>query len=479
MTTSKSLLNDLETLTGKIVTIKLDAITETYTGLINNDDEYLKIGNHKIVEVDNSQYEAENELFLRLGGAALRIVHVVSSEEEETTNKIVKKIYSEKYDKIEKTLKKVARRAKKANLEFSYSFSSEKTEIIDAGYKYFDATLREYVDAKAVLTYKELTFSEIKWKNETHSLVRIIDNKEGITQHVEKVEYTERENMCDHCNTKRSRNTIYVLRQNDTDELIQVGKNCMSEYLSLDSLRQIEAATWCNFYMNEESEFDCDRTPYIEEAFDVDLILRIACHFTMKNGYKKSDEEFSTKDEVKYFLSRLTNVRMTEEERAELEAEFSEIDLITERAAASKIAFAAKEADSAFALTVNEIFEKGAITEKYVGYLACIPYLYIKQLESEKQLKEKQKSNHIGEIKERLDLTVQITSSRSFDSQFGTSYLYIMKDEAGNELKTFTGRYFAEQDKFMKIKATVKSHDEYKGIKCTMLTRMKILEIIE
>lgn len=81
-------------------------------------------------------------------------------------------------------------------------------------------------------------------------------------------------------------------------------------------------------------------------------------------------------------------------------------------------------------------------------------------------------SEYMGEIKERLrDLQVTLTAARSFDGFYGTSFVYtFMYGE--NVLVWMTSSYkdIEVGDHYI-LTGTVKSHDEYKGVKQTKLSR--------
>ena len=48
-----------------------------------------------------------------------------------------------------------------------------------------------------------------------------------------------------------------------------------------------------------------------------------------------------------------------------------------------------------------------------------------------------------------------------------------MEDDAGNQIKAW--KYLGEKGEEVEIKGTVKEHDEFEGVKGTVLTRISIL----
>jgi hypothetical protein len=58
---------------------------------------------------------------------------------------------------------------------------------------------------------------------------------------------------------------------------------------------------------------------------------------------------------------------------------------------------------------------------------------------------------------------------------WGTTWLYKFTDEAGNVFTWFASSPVNDEDKVLTIKDTVKKHEEYKGIKQTVMTRCRVV----
>ena len=91
-------------------------------------------------------------------------------------------------------------------------------------------------------------------------------------------------------------------------------------------------------------------------------------------------------------------------------------------------------------------------------------------------------STHVGNIGDKLTLTVDLISSFSRVFQISyrqevTSYIHKMVDSLGNVYIWKTGTEFGEEKKVV-LTGTVKEHSEYNKEKQTALTRCKVLEIL-
>lgn len=83
-------------------------------------------------------------------------------------------------------------------------------------------------------------------------------------------------------------------------------------------------------------------------------------------------------------------------------------------------------------------------------------------------------SAHIGTIGERRDFTGEIVSVFFKDDGFGG--FHTTKIRCGDDLVTYYGKQIGERGATVTMKATIKRHDEYKGIKTTVVNRPKLAD---
>lgn len=101
---------------------------------------------------------------------------------------------------------------------------------------------------------------------------------------------------------------------------------------------------------------------------------------------------------------------------------------------------------------------------------------------------------YVGEPKKRMDFTLTLVSDRTFDGYYGTTHAYQLADEDGNCIVWMTTSQFgmwvdaatygfdgngdiwayAEVGDKVTIRATIKEHSEYRGIKQTVITRAQV-----
>ncbi|MFV1457472.1 hypothetical protein, partial [Bacillus mycoides] len=86
---------------------------------------------------------------------------------------------------------------------------------------------------------------------------------------------------------------------------------------------------------------------------------------------------------------------------------------------------------------------------------------------------------YIGEIGDKLELSLTVMVSIELEGMYGYTYINKMKDEQGNLVVWKTQKNleaYADDNKKIRLKGTVKEHCEYREEKQTILTRCRLLE---
>lgn len=87
---------------------------------------------------------------------------------------------------------------------------------------------------------------------------------------------------------------------------------------------------------------------------------------------------------------------------------------------------------------------------------------------------------HVGRVGERIKLAATLERAQWRDSQWGGYWLLAFRDGAGNELVWFSGSQGAEraaklgEGAQVNLTATVKEHQEFRGVPNTKLTRASV-----
>ncbi len=141
-------------------------------------------------------------------------------------------------------------------------------------------------------------------------------------------------------------------------------------------------------------------------------------------------------------------------------------------------------------ISVKDKFDDGAALfyENYDGTVSLACTAEVKRLISEIKEKHEAESkaaagianDYFGEIGQRVTVMVKFVRLGWFETHFSyygeTVFVYTFEDDAGHVFVWKTGTGFdggIENGAELKIKATIKEHSEYDGIKQTVITRCK------
>ena len=80
-------------------------------------------------------------------------------------------------------------------------------------------------------------------------------------------------------------------------------------------------------------------------------------------------------------------------------------------------------------------------------------------------------SEFVGEIGERIELTLTVTRAIEIENNYGHSIMHIMEDDCGNVYMWTTAAKSWSEGAVKKIRGTVKDHRTYKNTKQTVLIR--------
>ncbi len=278
-----------------------------------------------------------------------------------------------------------------------------------------------------------------------------VNGQNLIHTHIEGVDFGNRDgNWCEHCNKIRRRTMTYILRKDG--EIKQVGKSCLKDFTrSSDVEFALKLWNFLAVEIVELQEEDLGELYFIPKYFGVRRVIDSAIECIKKFGYKKTDQEPSTKTE------------MIEDLRTNYEVRNGEmID--------SVINYIGKM-DGEFGHNCRVLIGAEGVGSKHFGYIAGAVSVYLKSL-------EKPESKHVGEEKVRYrDQELKVVRVTSNVSEYtGERYYFItFHNDEGNVLVWKTGSSGGfEFGKSYVVDYTVKGHSEYKGMKQTMISRVSL-----
>ena len=401
-------------------------------------------------------------------------------------------IYEGNMPKFEKALNRIKNKCEKYNCPFVYNKVGEefKTETIT---RHEDGTMLENpieitrrfiiieVEARPIVANWELVASleHTKEGNIIHSINNNIDIPER---------YYNVAPYCEHCNTNRRRKNSFIIRNIKTNEFKQVGKTCLNDFTG-----NINAEWLAQFYamFNKLAEFEAPQGGYSDNTryFSTVDLLAYTVAITNIYGYCKSGTDNATGEMVKdfYIVSECGGYPFGNERIKEKMQSVNFKVTAEDTATAQKIiAYVDSIADTNnYIHNIKTLCASDMVAYKNVNLLVSAITCYNRELErkakEDARKKEASKSNHIGNIKDRL--TINIASWRCLTSWCNcydgyhetTTFLYQFVDNAGNIFVWKTQKHFNENATLREITGTVKAHNVFRDIKQTELTRCKVM----
>lgn len=135
----------------------------------------------------------------------------------------------------------------------------------------------------------------------------------------------------------------------------------------------------------------------------------------------------------------------------------------------------AQDIDSIKSDTVVEIIRRYVVQFKADEFKAYVVEAKNKILVRDAELEAiRNKSKHFGNVGDRIELEATIVFSKGFDNFYGVTYINSLVDNDGNHF-VYRGNELGNAGDVVTLKATIKEHSEYNGVKQTVFNRPKIL----
>ena len=380
------------------------------------------------------------------------------------------------FESISKKIAKMNKKLESRNLPVITYTAENKTYAL--GDLFSTATILSYGLRASwgveVVDFK-ITSDVSSWIIESgYEIVAVIDHKENIVHTFiedSNVEFFRNRHYCDHCKTKRNRSKSVILRSNDGN-LIQVGTTCLSDFIKSDVDELVRGINLCaeDFAASIENEEEFFRGFSKERAFfNIHEVIPMIYRVILEKGfYPSSQGNMSTKSFVNKALYDEELISPTDEDRA----------------IAPKIIewISSLEDENSFTRNLIQIVKNGFVSIKTTGYLCAGVNSYISKSgrssseESDKNLS----GGYFGNIGDKVSLNVTFKEvAFYFSYAYGGRIGYFkFIDEDGHVFiwKTSTSGINSAPGSKLLIKGTIKDHSEYRGIKQTILTRVKIVD---
>lgn len=310
----------------------------------------------------------------------------------------------------------------------------------------------------------------------------LVDTRPGVTDLDKRFQHTD--GYCAHCRTTRRRNEVFVVRDLDTGDQLQVGRDCLRDFLGIDNPTAV-AHRFAFFRAVREFEEDVCRGSKADWAQSLEGLLSLSAVCIRLFGWCSKGQAahdpnvMPTSGYVWMVLE--PPFRATDAERALIKRildERTEADYETARATIRWVREELK-GDGDYEHNLRVLFTADNVRDaKRLGLVvsAVAGYHRAKELEL-RRTKEREAaaaSAHVGTVGARLrDLRVTLQLQRVIGgNEWADSVLIKFVDDQGNILTWITSKGSGlEVGEQALLTGTVKAHGEFNGVAETKLTR--------
>ena len=294
--------------------------------------------------------------------------------------------------------------------------------------------------------------------------------------------YRKADMTCDHCGTSRKRNATYVIRSTETGEYKQVGRSCLKDFMGHGNPAQFaDLLAAVAEYVKEVDDWgDDDEAAYWDDDelppgkyFSIERYLGYVVASIQRFGWtSRKDAEWegqSSADEAADWMFPPRGQQPEPPPDAAWKKAKAALSWIRKKPE--------KWANTNYLMNLRLLCKEDVIGADEIGIAASLIPLYDREKESERRAKDiaaGKGSQHVGAIGERRDFKLKITSVKPYDGNYGIVYITKLLDDDGNEFTWFASNEPGEEGKTYNITATIKKHDEFRGVPQTHITRGKV-----
>lgn len=370
--------------------------------------------------------------------------------------------------KVEKKIQSVVRQVNKYG--FSADYKEISREIKEVPFYRVDSGVKVKLGKMPVQVVNyEFSMPDFKVGDYTpvavieHDVVVNVDGVKNMVHLINGFEKVPKEwwtvaGHCDDCNDNYSRKKTIMLLNNETGNFRQIGTSCLKRYLGITCFNVIHNFMLVEELVEEELAIYGDYLPSEKKYVKtVDLLGYVYSMYDAMGGYIK-------------------NTTIEKAWQAVINPNAVEVSEFARERANNTIEFFKNLKDDGELNDFARNIRTAVLAEytKCSGYIAYAPLLQEKLMAKQAKHKEAISSNYVGNIKDKIVVDVTVISCTGFENQYGYyTFVNTFQDVNKNVFVWITCTKSYEIGTQLTIIGTIKAHNEYDGVKQTVLTRVK------
>jgi hypothetical protein len=258
---------------------------------------------------------------------------------------------------------------------------------------------------------------------------------------------------CEHCNLERRRNTVFFFVHEETGATIKVGSSCLEDF---SSGGVAEYAAMLNGIAKHARDFQEELGKSLKvrgeaEAYDTQEFLSASVQIIEAKGFASASERANSTAQLACKLV--------------LQHQAGEDYIFASSVDTAKMAFdfIANKKRNSFEET---LFSR--ISQRFLRNSDLNIAVYAAKIFADSR--NTAVSEYVGMVGDKLELTLKVVASDYQDFGYGPTYQTKLVDEHGNVFVWYAAE---KQEGEFKVKAKVKGHKEFRGVKSTQINYVK------
>ena len=313
------------------------------------------------------------------------------------------------------------------------------------------------------------------------------NGEKGVVKIAEEIVAKNGKIVCFHCGSARFRNSYQIFKSEKG--LVAIGSTCCREYFGFDLVRALNI--WNGFLDHDINEVKEVKEPgeylgggrgYVGYSLER-LITATKVAFAEDSSWKKSNDydEGSTSGTIYYAMSNLDKYATKWRQDIEMTNRYKAlpaVDAIKEKVVEL---FKGIDRGTDFGFNIYQAMftENGELKMSFsrVGLSGWAIFKAISEIVNPTKEVDLSESDWIGKVGEKIEIELVINKLKSCYSDFGSSMLVsgVSKGNVVSMFSTASWVYNVAIGQVVKINGTIKKLGEFKGVKQTTLTRVKML----
>lgn len=280
---------------------------------------------------------------------------------------------------------------------------------------------------------------------------------------------------CDECNTGRKRKITYLVQSNVDASILQIGSSCMRDFCGYSAANLLNALKFSTKFSNIGSNYQFD--PMLQTSkmveYGIKEIFMLANAVIRVYGWHpgRSETHIPTSDVVKQICNQpeskegaywLTKVQ-----------EYNKTN--TDENIANEISkwIRTDTSSSDYMSQLRRVINMGTVSTNHFNMICSAVNSFKNSIKWKLEAQSAYNNNYVGVVGERMVFELRCIETKIFNNEYGESTLYKMIDKEDHLFVWFSSSALKiPKDAFLRVKGTIKKHEEFNHAKQTVLTRV-------